>query len=195
MSNACLFFVICYFNSIGQKPLQLVLMTSRVHPFPCRTRKLSSIVPKILGWWRPGKIGRCQHLYSSIAQSVERMTVNHDVTGSSPVGGAKKTHCIKLVLMTQGVHPFPCRTRKLSPVVPTILGWWRPGKIGRCQYLQWVFYFWKCLWRERVKARSRQIIYGYFLRKKFNIFFFLTNLYMNDKYKAESRNIKDKAGK
>ena len=36
------------------------------------------------------KIGRCQHLYSSIAQSVERMTVNHDVTGSSPVGGAKR---------------------------------------------------------------------------------------------------------
>ncbi len=28
--------------------------------------------------------------YSSIAQSVERMTVNHDVTGSSPVGGATK---------------------------------------------------------------------------------------------------------
>ena len=28
--------------------------------------------------------------YSSIAQSVERMTVNHDVTGSSPVRGAKK---------------------------------------------------------------------------------------------------------
>ena len=27
-------------------------------------------------------------IYSSIAQSVERMTVNHDVTGSSPVGGA-----------------------------------------------------------------------------------------------------------
>ena len=30
----------------------------------------------------------CFALYSSIAQSVERMTVNHDVTGSSPVGGA-----------------------------------------------------------------------------------------------------------
>ena len=29
--------------------------------------------------------------YSSIAQSVERMTVNHDVTGSSPVGGAKNS--------------------------------------------------------------------------------------------------------
>ena len=28
--------------------------------------------------------------YSSIAQSVERMTVNHDVTGSSPVRGAIK---------------------------------------------------------------------------------------------------------
>ena len=29
-------------------------------------------------------------LYSSLAQSVERMTVNHDVAGSSPAGGAKK---------------------------------------------------------------------------------------------------------
>ena len=29
-----------------------------------------------------------RYLYSSIAQSVERMTVNHDVTGSSPVRGA-----------------------------------------------------------------------------------------------------------
>ena len=36
--------------------------------------------------------------------------------------------------MTQGVHPFPSRTRKLSPVVPKILGWRRPGKIGRCQH-------------------------------------------------------------
>ena len=29
-------------------------------------------------------------LYSSLAQSVERMTVNHDVVGSSPTGGARK---------------------------------------------------------------------------------------------------------
>ena len=28
-------------------------------------------------------------IYSSIAQSVERMTVNHDVAGSSPAWGAK----------------------------------------------------------------------------------------------------------
>ena len=55
-------------------------MTLRVHLFPYRTQKLSSVVPKILGWRRPGKIGRCQHkvkhpkgcftIYSSIAQSV-----------------------------------------------------------------------------------------------------------------------------
>ena len=31
----------------------------------------------------------CFALYSSIAQSVERMTVNHDVAGSSPAWGAK----------------------------------------------------------------------------------------------------------
>ena len=30
-----------------------------------------------------------EYSYSSLAQSVERMTVNHDVAGSSPAGGAK----------------------------------------------------------------------------------------------------------
>ena len=33
--------------------------------------------------------------YSSIAQSVEHLTVNQGVTGSSPVGGAKKKHTPK----------------------------------------------------------------------------------------------------
>ena len=33
--------------------------------------------------------------YSSVAQSVERMTVNHDVTGSSPVRGARKKALVK----------------------------------------------------------------------------------------------------
>ena len=64
-------------------------MAVRFHPFPFRTRKLSSFASKILGWRRPGKIDRCRHAYSSIAQSVEHLTVNQGVTGSSPVGGAK----------------------------------------------------------------------------------------------------------
>ena len=33
-------------------------------------------------------MGACY--FSTIAQLVERMTVNHDATGSSPVGGVKK---------------------------------------------------------------------------------------------------------
>jgi len=35
------------------------------------------------------------------------------------------------VFLTQRVHPFPFRTRKLSFAVPKILGWRRPGKIGQ----------------------------------------------------------------
>ena len=35
-------------------------MTPRFHLFPFRTQKLSLVVPKILGWRRPGKIGRCR---------------------------------------------------------------------------------------------------------------------------------------
>ena len=40
---------------------KLVLITVRVHLFPSRTQKLSSRVPKILGWQRPGTIGFRQH--------------------------------------------------------------------------------------------------------------------------------------
>ena len=36
-------------------------------------------------------MGTINKRYSSLAQSVERMTVNHDVAGSSPAGGAIKT--------------------------------------------------------------------------------------------------------
>ena len=46
----------------------------------------------------PYREGDLFYLYSSIAQSVERMTVNHDVTGSSPVRGAKDLH--------ESVSPF-----------------------------------------------------------------------------------------
>ena len=95
-------------------------MTPGVHLFPYRTQKLSPVVPTIVGWWRPVKIGRCQHLYSSIAQSVERMTVNHDVTGSSPVGGAKRKRVAKATrfsfvfnISAQRGSKSPCRRRKV----------------------------------------------------------------------------------
>ena len=41
---------------------KFVFLTQRVHPFPSRTRKLSSAVAKILGGKLPGKIAQCQHL-------------------------------------------------------------------------------------------------------------------------------------
>ena len=49
----CVFFA--YF--LFKKKVQLVLIRARVHPFPFRTRKLSSLLPKILVWRRTGKIG------------------------------------------------------------------------------------------------------------------------------------------
>ena len=67
----------------------MVPIAVRVHPFPFRTRKLSSLALKILGGQLPGKISRCQH-FALIAQSVEHAAVNRGVTGSSPVWGATK---------------------------------------------------------------------------------------------------------
>ena len=78
-----------------------VSMTVRFHLFPFRTQKLSSLVPKIVGWRRPVKIGRCRLLYKAasgpslgpgpefalyapLAQLVEQLTLNQWVLGSSP---------------------------------------------------------------------------------------------------------------
>ena len=66
------------------------------HLYPCRTQKLSTYTPKVLVWRRTGRIGSCWLdvpllrgiYYSSIAQSVEHLTVNQGVAGSSPARGA-----------------------------------------------------------------------------------------------------------
>ena len=54
--------------SMRQPTKQLVLIAARVHPFPYRTRKLSSLALKILGGKLPGKISRRQHfdLYETV---------------------------------------------------------------------------------------------------------------------------------
>ena len=38
-----------------------------------------------------------------------------------------------LVMMAEGTHPFPSRTRRLSPPAPMVLGPQGPGRVGRCQ--------------------------------------------------------------
>jgi hypothetical protein len=50
-----------------------------------------------------------------------------------------------LVIMAEGFHSFPSRTRPLSPPAPMVLGVKTPGRVGRCQAKQthpilgWVF--------------------------------------------------------
>ena len=51
-------------------PGRPVSMTVRSHLFPFRTQKLSSLVPKIVGWTRPVKIGRCRLLKKQNPQGV-----------------------------------------------------------------------------------------------------------------------------
>ena len=66
-------------------------------------------MPTILRPKGLGKIGRRWHTslrfilrlkYSSLAQSVEHLTVNQVVAGSSPAGGARKKHLPKQVLFS-----------------------------------------------------------------------------------------------
>ncbi len=37
------------------------------------------------------------------------------------------------VTMAKGIHLFPSRTQKLSLSAPMVLGWRRPGRVGRCR--------------------------------------------------------------
>ena len=74
----------------GSPNFKSVLIAVRSHPFPFRTRKLSSFASMILGWRRPGKVDQCRHRYSSLAQSVEHSAVNRVVARSSRAGGAKE---------------------------------------------------------------------------------------------------------
>ena len=50
------------------------------------------------------------NIHSSLAQSVERMTVNHDVAGSSPAGGAKNPRSSErgFFICAAGTTSFAC---------------------------------------------------------------------------------------
>ena len=45
----------------------------------------------------------------------------------------RKTSSQFPVMMAKGYHLFPYRTQKLSPSAPMVLGWTRPGRVGRCR--------------------------------------------------------------
>ena len=45
----------------------------------------------------------------------------------------RKTSSQFPVTMAKGYHLFPYRTQKLRPSAPMVLGWTRPGRVGRCR--------------------------------------------------------------
>ena len=64
-----------------------VAMARGSHLFPFRTQQLSLLAPKVLGWTRPGRLGRCRNLFLSSSMA-EHSAVNRRVVGSSPTWGA-----------------------------------------------------------------------------------------------------------
>ena len=75
-----------------------MLIAARVHPFPSRTRKLSSPAPKILGWRRPGKIGFRQHKKTTCANRWFFCACGGQVAGRSlplALPGVKRQPCVR----------------------------------------------------------------------------------------------------
>ena len=94
-------------------------IAKRSHPFPSRTRKLSSFTSTILGGRPPGKIDSCRNKkesenrdvfgflpYAHLAQSVEHAAVNRRVVGSSPTVGAISDRVIDTIF--QLLYRFFC---------------------------------------------------------------------------------------
>ena len=69
-------------------------MTRGSHLFPSRTQKLSLSVPMVLGWTRPGRVGRCRILLFLSSSMAEHPAVNRVVVGSSPTWGANHHPCL-----------------------------------------------------------------------------------------------------
>ena len=75
----------------GWKPRDIsivVIMAKRIHLFPSRTQKLSSLAPKVLSGWPLGRIGH-RHILFLVSSAVEHPAVNRRVVGSNPTRGAK----------------------------------------------------------------------------------------------------------
>ena len=74
----------------------------------------------------------------------------------------KRTSSQFPVMMAKGYHLFPYRTQKLSPSAPMVLGWTRPGRVGRCRNpdreawmrnLRASLFLW--FWGEEIEAERR----------------------------------------
>ena len=65
-----------------------VMMAKGYHLFPYRTQKLSPSAPMVLGWTRPGRVGRCRNPIFLSSSMAEHSAVNRVVVGSSPTWGA-----------------------------------------------------------------------------------------------------------
>ena len=72
------------YNSFCLNKNCLVTIAKRSHPFPFRTRKLSSSAPMVVGGCPPVRVGRCQANSGGLAQLGEHLPYKQGVGGSIP---------------------------------------------------------------------------------------------------------------
>ena len=114
---------------------EISVISQRVHLFPFRTQKLSSVEATILAWRRAGKI--VKRWYRLIEASFYLHLNSKQVLSlSSFLTKTLKSPRItdEVGVISQRVHLFPFRTQKLSSAEATILAWRRAGKIAQCQH-------------------------------------------------------------
>ena len=83
----------------------MVLIAVRVHPFPSRTRKLSSLAPKILAWRRAGKIGNANTKETAIL--VVSFVIQVTIQGKTAARiSLRRSFCSSMQLLKKGQGLF-----------------------------------------------------------------------------------------
>ena len=100
--------------------MKSVLIAVRVHPFPSRTRQLSSLAPKILGWRRPGKIGSADTKEMDSRKAVHLLFVLNAKSGGFPAASC----CWRGTSVPDAsACVSPAEGRASSPALPSGAPW------------------------------------------------------------------------
>ena len=100
--------------------------------------------------------------------SKKEATVKNGRSGNQEDKGLHKPFIGIPVTMAKGSHLFPYRTQKLSLSAPMVLGWRRPGRVGRCRIPKrkhptnvgcFLFVPGDCLFSRSISAKYMQCIW------------------------------------
>ena len=90
--------LILYLSLREGQTYNVVIIAKRIHLFPFRTQKLSPSTPMVLGWRRPGRVGRCRIPLPRLCKQAGLFVY---LSANRPQARAQKRKCLVTIEMGQ----------------------------------------------------------------------------------------------